>query len=279
MKINNVRYKLYEEYLINNIDKYNIILSVDVRDTIFQKDIFKLYEKKKKPFIGVSLEMNNLAHNSINTIWTKSQYGGKVYEIIKNETIICSGAFIGTADKFVELVRNLWEQIKLKLPYKYYVHDQTALNYIIYYKNKFNDCLIKNYYNYGPLMSIGKAKHKNYTFDSEGNILTDNGEIAALIHQYDRIPKLAEIIKNRFNQSNINISYFNSNKSSEIKMNNIKFYILIIFVIINIIISLTLISKIVIAEHGSRKKVEAKNSLFTKIKSRKIVNLLCNKEN
>ena len=155
MKINNVRYKLYEEYLSNNIGKYNIILSVDVRDTIFQKDIFKFYEKKKKPFIGVSLEKRNMAHNSINTRWMKNQYGKKVYEIIKNELIICSGAIIGTADKFVELFRNLWEQIKLKSPYKLSVHDQAALNYIIYYKNMFNDCLIKNYYNYGPLMSIG----------------------------------------------------------------------------------------------------------------------------
>ena len=41
MKINNVRYKIYKDYLIDKLDKYNMVLHADVRDTYFQKDIFK----------------------------------------------------------------------------------------------------------------------------------------------------------------------------------------------------------------------------------------------
>ena len=40
MKINNVRYKLYEEYLNNNTDKYNIILHVDVRNIFLSERFF-----------------------------------------------------------------------------------------------------------------------------------------------------------------------------------------------------------------------------------------------
>jgi len=40
-RIINYRHKLYEEFLRNNTDKYNIVLSIDVRDSFFQKDIFK----------------------------------------------------------------------------------------------------------------------------------------------------------------------------------------------------------------------------------------------
>ena len=37
----NYRHKLYEDFLRNNTDKYNLVLSIDVRDSFFQKDIFK----------------------------------------------------------------------------------------------------------------------------------------------------------------------------------------------------------------------------------------------
>ena len=41
MKINNVRYKLYEEFLRDKLDKYNMVLHADIRDIFFQKDIFQ----------------------------------------------------------------------------------------------------------------------------------------------------------------------------------------------------------------------------------------------
>jgi len=40
-KLVNYRFKLYEDFLRNNPDKYNLVLTIDVRDSIFQKDIFK----------------------------------------------------------------------------------------------------------------------------------------------------------------------------------------------------------------------------------------------
>ena len=55
MIANKIRYKMYLDFLNENKDKYNIVLHVDVRDTIFQQDFFKLYDIKK-PFLGVALE-------------------------------------------------------------------------------------------------------------------------------------------------------------------------------------------------------------------------------
>lgn len=40
-RVINYRHKLYEEFLRNNIDKYRLVLSIDVRDSFFQKDIFE----------------------------------------------------------------------------------------------------------------------------------------------------------------------------------------------------------------------------------------------
>ena len=241
MKINNVRYKLYEEYLNNNNNKYNIILHADVRDTIFQKDLFEIYKNNKKSFIGVSLE-DGVITGKYNGEWMENQYGNDIYNILKNETIICSGTIWGTADKFLELVRKIWEEIKLKSPYKESIHDQTATNYIIYYIKMFNDSLIKSDINIGPVMTVGLARNKDLQFDSEGNVLTFNGEIPAVIHQYDRVPKIVEIVKNKFN-SLVNTSNITINNSYEIKKKGFEFYILIIFVslVIIIIINISLI--------------------------------------
>ena len=241
MKINNVRYKLYEEYLNNNTNKYNIILHLDVRDTIFQKDLFEIYKNNKKSFIGVSLEDGVITEKK-NSEWMENQYGNDIYNILKNETIICSGTIWGTADKFLELVRKIWEEIKLKSPYEESILDQTATNYIIYYKKMFNDSLIKSDINIGPVMTVGLARNKDLKFDSEGNVLTFNGELPAVIHQYDRVPKIVEIVKNKFN-SLVNTSNITINNSYEIKKKGFEFYILIIFVslVIIIIINISLI--------------------------------------
>ena len=44
--INNCRWKLYEDFLKENKDKYNMVFTADVRDTIFQKDIFQYYDSR-----------------------------------------------------------------------------------------------------------------------------------------------------------------------------------------------------------------------------------------
>lgn len=53
-----------------------MVLHVDARDTIFQKDVFKFY-KNKKHFIGLALEDGNMT-NKYSSSWMKHQYGKKI---------------------------------------------------------------------------------------------------------------------------------------------------------------------------------------------------------
>ena len=63
------------------------------------------------------------------------------------------------------------------------------------YEKLFSDYLLKSD-NYGPVMTIGKTKPHNIIFDSDENILNFSGEIAAVIHQYDRkIDIVQKVIK------------------------------------------------------------------------------------
>lgn len=38
------RWNMYQNYLSNNKEKYKLVLSVDIRDTIVQKPFFEIYE-------------------------------------------------------------------------------------------------------------------------------------------------------------------------------------------------------------------------------------------
>ncbi len=195
MTITLSRHILYDEYLSNNTNKYNMVLHVDVRDSFFQRDLFEIYKNNKKPFVGVSIENGTLT-NKINSKWMKDIYGDNIYQIIQNEKIICGGALWGTADKFLEINRKIWEEIKMKL-HKNSINDQSVTNYLIYYKNLFKDILIKSDINSGPVMTVGLINYKNLSFDSEGNLLNYNGEKPSIIHQYDRINSLVEKVHNK----------------------------------------------------------------------------------
>jgi len=234
MKINNVRYKIYEDYLSDKLDKYNVVLHVDLRDTYFQKDFFKIY-KNKKHFIGLALEDGNITDN-ISSSWMKNQYGIEIYEELKNKTIICSGTIWGTVDKFFELVKNIWKEIEKKSPYKYSIHDQTAEAYLIYHKKMFNDCIITSDIYSGPVMTVGLS-NKNFSYDPEDNLLNSKGDIAAVIHQYDRKPNMVEIVNKKFiniSENSILIDLI-ANKNNEEDYIFLKYIICIIIIIFIII--------------------------------------------
>jgi hypothetical protein len=195
MKINNVRYKIYEDYLSDKLDKYNMVLHADIRDTYFQKDVFKLY-KNKTNFIGIALEDGNITNN-VSSSWMQNQYCKEIYEELKNKSIICSGTIWGTVDKFLELAKNIWIEVEKKSPYNFSIHDQTAEAYLIYHKNMFNDCVVTSDIYSGPIMTVGLS-NKNFSYDFEENLLNFQGDIAAVIHQYDRKPKIVEIVTKKF---------------------------------------------------------------------------------
>lgn len=102
MKIVNYRWKLYSEFLKDKKDKYNLVLTADLRDVFFQKDIFKYYENYK-PFLGVALEDGYLSQLH-NRNWIINSYGDNIYKTLENERIICCGTIWGEAENFINFL-------------------------------------------------------------------------------------------------------------------------------------------------------------------------------
>lgn len=201
-KIINYRWKIYEDFLNNNKGKYNIVFTADLRDVFFQKDVFKFYNLKK-PFLGIALEDGDLSEK-FNRRWMIEAFGHNLHKTIKHERIFCVGTVWGTTKKFSEFSNIMWMKLNSEWSLAHNVIEQAVGNYIIYYEKIFDDCLIKSNNKDGYVMTIGLTKRQNIFLDSQNNILNGKGEIAAVIHQYDRKPDIVAKIKYKYNFLNYN---------------------------------------------------------------------------
>ena len=166
-----------------------------IRDTIFQKDIFQFYNSKKS-FFEVAEEENTLEQRT-NKRWMLTLCDKTVYnEYFKNKPVICAGLAIGTPDKFIEYNNSIIKMAHGKI---FGIRgDQRYLNYLVYHDNIFNDCItVKNNTN-SHLMHIGVTKRKKIILDNNNNILNFNGEIASVVHQYERHKDLVKILDKKF---------------------------------------------------------------------------------
>lgn len=189
--ITKLRWKLYRDYLNNQKNKYNLIFTTDIRDVFFQKDIFQYYNKNIS-FLGIALEDETLDEKT-NKKWITNFVGKEKHKAIKNEKIICFGSVWGSIDIILEFSKILWKRMKFDKNST----DQGIGNYLIYFEKIFKDYIIKSD-NFGPVMTIGWNKKENITLDSNDNILNFRGEVAYVIHQYDRHKDISMKIQEKF---------------------------------------------------------------------------------
>ena len=239
-----LRWKLFSDFLKEKGDEYNLVFYADVKDVIFQKDIFKFYNYNKS-FIGFTLEditlRNPLSKNEVKPFCKNNQQ----YNEIADERVISGGTIIASVDKFIEFADSLSQTIENFTN----IFDQGAINYLIYYEKLLNDSLILTDNN-GSILTICPTERKKVMLDSDNNILNYKGKIAAIVHQYDRKPDIIRKINKKYSDDILN-KYFELNKINEAKKVNeeykakmkrkkrvkiIRKIILISFIIISIVL-------------------------------------------
>lgn len=192
----NYRWKIYYDYLNDNKEKYNLVLTADVRDSIFQLDVFQFYQKNES-FLGIAIEDGNLSEIT-NRDWIINAFGERLHKSIEHERIVCIGTLWGTLDKFMEFSYILWDILGKKWALKHNVIEQAVVNYLIYHEKIFNDCLEKSYNENGRIMTLALTDRKNIFLDSQENILNGKKQIAALVHQYDRKQDIIDIMNKKY---------------------------------------------------------------------------------
>ena len=196
ISIINFRWKIYADFLQENPDKYNLVFTADVRDVFFQSDVFRFYENNKN-FLGIAIEDNFLSEKT-NKSWLVNAYGEEAYKTIAHERILCAGTVWGTVDNFCNFSLAMWEKLSSVCLLRKNVIDQAVGNWLIYHDKMFYNSLIKSDNQDGKVMTIGFTARENIKLDSNDNILNGKGEIAAVIHQYDRHNDIVIKVINKF---------------------------------------------------------------------------------
>ena len=146
----------------------------------------------------------------------------------------------------------MWEKLNSKWSIKNKVIEQAVTNFLIYHDKMFNEFLIKSFNNNGSIMTIALTNDSNIKLDNENNVLNENGEIVAVVHQYDRKQFIVNKIKKKF---------FNKKKKIYKSKYNNKLFLRFSFPLFIIIFIIIIWSLVLVIRHLFKKKIKKKKQI------------------
>lgn len=204
--VNNSRFVAIYDYFANN-ESYHFknILLADARDVIFQSDPFANLPDQFLYFCaedaGISIEQNEY-----NKKWVQSVYGSEIYEQVRSRPIVCVGTVLGSIDLILNFLRFVYNQL-LRVRYQNYnlfrteMLDQAFGIYAAYFVYqdvatlKMNGDIVGTIGLSVVLASDPRIKDK-VTLHMDKIMV--NGQVPAIIHQYDRSPLLTDFINKKY---------------------------------------------------------------------------------
>ena len=201
---NNTRWKIFGDWLELHGDDFAQVFITDTRDVIFQGDVFKPSAELKN-WLGLATEADDIrgsrTGNRINYNWIYVCFGAAEADKLVDKKIICSGTVIGSSDAMKIFCRELWKILQHKTTN---IFDQAAANYLVW-----NGLLpIENIFELdvegGEIFTAALFMlDSTYTIKIRGDfILRGDGQIPAVVHQYDRYNYLIELVDKNYRDSN-----------------------------------------------------------------------------
>ena len=188
------RFSMYKDFLVNHSEYKNVLLT-DVRDVIFQGDIFSIH--KDKNFILCAMENAIIKNEVNNSKWIKNMFGEDEYKKIMDKDIICAGTILGSRNEMITLLSKM---IEIMSKTSLWGSDQATLNYMIHNKILPIKNIIKSSVQDGDIYTMGLVKTPKIT--KSGSIVRGDEKIPAVVHQYDRVPALINLVDDVHREKN-----------------------------------------------------------------------------
>lgn len=197
--------------LDDNYKKYKRIITTDVKDVIFQSDPSKWLDSNLQwpNRINVGSECIEYQHEP----WGNQNMIDSfpdVYEQMKSKTIYNCGTIAGYTDTMKDLFLNIY--LLSKDNPRIHNADQAALNVLLSLEPYANIAQL-NKQESGWAVQLGTTndptKIKEFLpylkedmpwLDQNDTFILKNGTPYCLVHQYDRVPELKELIENKYRE-------------------------------------------------------------------------------
>ena len=181
------RWEMYKIFLDAH-KEYEKIFVTDTRDVIFQGDLFSSYADYKNFLVyATEAELIKNDKGNINQTWIRHLFGEMEYQKLKDNFIICCGTVYGSRAEMNILFDSMIEILKRSTRWG---DEQAAMNYLVHNKLLPIENLIASDVDTGEILTAGLIKNEKI---SDTNILRGNGEIPAVVHQYNRIAKMNQL--------------------------------------------------------------------------------------
>ena len=186
--------------------KGEIVIWTDVKDVIFQKDPSTwIEENKKKPIMSFS-ECITFKDDE----WAVTNAGTSFpmeWEWLQNKTSYCAGTIVADSEYLKDLFIDIYRW-SLTTSNQEQLSDQAAYNVLINL-SQFKDIVQKVEQEEGFVTQLGTVWVKKDHFgdklleptpklEIDGKLVNQKGESFAIVHQYDRDPKLKELLTKKY---------------------------------------------------------------------------------
>lgn len=202
-----LRFLSMYDYLYSNKGRYNLVVSTDVKDVIFQSDPFAWLNENLQ---GKKLVAGSEGLKYCNEPWgddnLRSCYGDYVYEHFKNKTIYNVGTLGGECEYMQDLFFNLFFN-SLSRPIS--IVDQAVFNVTIH-SQPYRDTVLFAEQRAGWACQAGTVVDPSkinyfrpYLLEPEPiwngeKVLTSQGKEFSIVHQYDRVPEWRKFYMDKY---------------------------------------------------------------------------------
>ena len=189
--IHNVRFFHTWQYLVENQLEYNRVINTDIRDIVFQYNPSDWLDKNfTKNILGPCEEVlyKNQDWNINNSI---RSFGPYIYEYILKENFVCNaGSFVTKFESFKNIAI-----IDYLMSNNTGVNaDQAGFNILLnLFKNEVQIARMSD----GWAFQAGGVKNPKDYYEFKNNIVVnrENGVPYCILHQYDRIPEMVNVVE------------------------------------------------------------------------------------
>ena len=186
--IANSRWIMYKIFLDRYGGNYGQIFLTDVRDVIFQKNIFETYANVEN-YLCCATELENIKNATENLTYDglTRLFGNEIAEKLADKKIIFSGAVLGTLNAVKILAENLLKSLTQNSQSG---DDQAALNYLVYEDQLEIENLFESDCEGGIILTSNSFHGVNPIQIQNGKILRGDGASSAVVCQYEKYPVL-----------------------------------------------------------------------------------------
>lgn len=191
------RWKMCADFLEQCGANYEQAFITDVRDVIFQGDIFEPF-KNFQSWLGYATEADDIGGSKtgdkVDYEWLVSCFGKDEADSLLDKKIICCGTVIGTINEMKSFCHIMWEALKGETTWG---HEQAVMNYLVH-KNLLP---IENLLELDVDSAIFTAALTDNYF-IRGDKIFYGERVPSVVHQYDRHNNLIKLVDEIYHDKN-----------------------------------------------------------------------------